>query len=91
MQRRRFYAMPDAIGDSVINLSPDESHHLMRVLRLRTGDEAFAFDGYGREYRCRVASVEAHRARLAWHRLKRIVHGLKLSKRSRTGSNRRSL
>jgi 16S rRNA (uracil1498-N3)-methyltransferase len=64
MQRRRFYAMPDAIGDSVINLSPDESHHLMRVLRLRTGDEAFAFDGYGREYRCRVASVEAHRARL---------------------------
>ena len=64
MQRRRFYAAPDAIGDSVINLSGDESHHLARVLRLRTGDEAFAFDGCGREYRCRVASVDAHGAQL---------------------------
>jgi RNA methyltransferase, RsmE family len=64
MQRRRFYAAPDAISDSVINLSGDESHHLARVLRLRTGDEAFAFDGCGREYRCRVASIEAHGAQL---------------------------
>ena len=64
MQRRRFYAAPEAIGDSVINLSGDESHHLARVLRLRADDEAFAFDGCGREYRCRVASVDAHGAQL---------------------------
>jgi 16S rRNA (uracil1498-N3)-methyltransferase len=64
MQRRRFYAAPEAISDSVINLSGDESHHLARVLRLRAGDEAFAFDGCGREYRCRVTAVDAHRAQL---------------------------
>src|SRR5436305_231966 len=64
MQRRRFYAAPDAIGDSVINLSSEESHHLARVLRLRTGDEAFAFDGCGHEYRCRVAVAHAQQAQL---------------------------
>jgi 16S rRNA (uracil1498-N3)-methyltransferase len=64
MQRRRFYAAPDAISESVIHLSRDESHHLARVLRLRTGDEAFAFDGCGCEYRCRVARTDAQRAQL---------------------------
>jgi len=64
MQRRRFYAAPDEIGESFINLSRDESHHLARVLRLRDGDEAFAFDGCGREYRCRVSRVDAQAARL---------------------------
>jgi 16S rRNA (uracil1498-N3)-methyltransferase len=64
MQRRRFYTAPDAVSDSVIYLSSDESHHLARVLRLRGGDDAFAFDGCGREYRCRVASVDARGARL---------------------------
>jgi 16S rRNA (uracil1498-N3)-methyltransferase len=64
MQRRRFYAAPDEIGESFINLSRDESHHLARVLRLRDGDEAFAFDGCGREYRCRVSRVDAQTARL---------------------------
>jgi 16S rRNA (uracil1498-N3)-methyltransferase len=64
MQRRRFYALPDEIGDRFINLSRDESHHLARVLRLRDGDEAFAFDGGGREYRCRVSRVDAQGARL---------------------------
>jgi 16S rRNA (uracil1498-N3)-methyltransferase len=64
MQRRRFYAAPDRIGESLINLSTDESHHLARVLRLRGGDEAFAFDGCGREYRCRVSRVDARGAQL---------------------------
>jgi 16S rRNA (uracil1498-N3)-methyltransferase len=64
MQRRRFYAAPDEIGATCINLSRDESHHLARVLRLRDGDEAFAFDGCGREYRCRVSRVDAQAARL---------------------------
>ena len=64
MQRRRFYAAPEVIGESVIHLSREESHHLARVLRLRVGDEAFAFDGCGREYRCRVKGTDAHGAEL---------------------------
>jgi 16S rRNA (uracil1498-N3)-methyltransferase len=38
-----------------VMLAPEEARHLRDVLRLRRGDEAFVFDGAGREYRCRVA------------------------------------
>ena len=64
MQRRRFYAAPDSINGSTINLSPDETHHLARVLRLRPGDEAFVFDGRGREYRCAFQTIKNNQAKL---------------------------
>lgn len=64
MQRRRFYAAPDAISGSLIDLARDETHHLARVLRLKVGDEAFVFDGCGREYRCRILALDNHRAQL---------------------------
>lgn len=64
MQRRRFYAAQDSINGSTINLSSGETHHLARVLRLRPGDEAFAFDGYGREYRCAFQAIKDNHARL---------------------------
>jgi 16S rRNA (uracil1498-N3)-methyltransferase len=54
--RRRFYAPPEAFapdGASVV-LSAEESRHLRDVLRLRAGDEAFVFDGEGREFACAV-------------------------------------
>lgn len=58
MQRHRFYAPPDTrIGDA-ISLSSEESHHLLRVVRLTIGDELFVFDGCGNEYRCIVAGVK---------------------------------
>jgi len=59
MTRRRFYAPPAAFapdGAGVV-LSREESAHLTNVLRLRAGDEAFVFDGAGREFRCTVASL----------------------------------
>jgi len=64
MARRRFYAQPSDIDGSAITLSTDETHHLMHVLRITPGDEAFVFDGCGREYRCLFRSVESNRARL---------------------------
>ena len=64
MQRHRFYAPPDSINGSVVTLSRDETHHLSRALRLRPGDEAFVFDGCGREYRCAFTEVKDSRARL---------------------------
>jgi 16S rRNA (uracil1498-N3)-methyltransferase len=64
MSRRRFYAAVNDIGDSVVNLSLEETHHLVRVLRLKAGGEAFVFDGCGLEYRCRFKSVENNRAQL---------------------------
>jgi 16S rRNA (uracil1498-N3)-methyltransferase len=59
MARRRFYAPPAAFapdGAGVV-LSREESAHLTNVLRLRVGDEAFVFDGAGREFRCTVAAA----------------------------------
>jgi 16S rRNA (uracil1498-N3)-methyltransferase len=62
MQRRRFYASPAELDGNRVRLSLDESHHLIRVLRLNRGDEVFVFDGYGREYQCRFDKVENQRA-----------------------------
>ncbi len=58
MQRRRFYAPPESRIDDSITLSSDESHHLLRVLRLTIGDELFVFDGDGDEYRCEFTEVK---------------------------------
>jgi 16S rRNA (uracil1498-N3)-methyltransferase len=59
MTRRRFYAPPAAFASdgAEVVLSREESMHLTSVLRLRVGDEAFVFDGTGREFRCTVAAV----------------------------------
>src|SRR5438105_967732 len=59
MTRRRFYAPPvsfTADGTSV-SLSADETRHLRDVLRLRTGDEAYVFDGEGKEFRAVVTEI----------------------------------
>lgn len=63
MQRRRFYAPPPALSASAaqgdrIALSADESHHLLRVLRLARGDEVYVFDGCGNEFRAVFISVD---------------------------------
>lgn len=58
----RFYA-PDldpTLGEAV--LSAEESHHLVRVLRLVRGDDVVVFDGRGHEHRARVTRADRHRA-----------------------------
>ena len=60
MSRRRFYAPPESFapdGAGPVGLSTEESRHLREVLRLRAGDEAFVFDGEGREFRCVVGEA----------------------------------
>lgn len=37
----------DALPDGIVTLSPDQSHHLSRVLRLKTGDAVVLIDGKG--------------------------------------------
>jgi 16S rRNA (uracil1498-N3)-methyltransferase len=46
-------------------LDEDESAHLTRVLRLRTGDEIDVFDGEGRMFHARVVETGRARARVA--------------------------
>ena len=64
MARRRFYASPADIAADQINLSSHESHHLIRVLRLKPGSVVFVFDGLGKEYRCVYLEETGSRARL---------------------------
>lgn len=64
MARRRFYAKPDDIQSPVVNLSADETHHLIHVLRMTPGDQAFVFDGCGREYKCSFRTIVNNRAQL---------------------------
>lgn len=59
MTRRRFYAPVESFdvvdAPCRVTLAADEGRHLRDVLRLRAGDEAYVFDGEGREYLCVVA------------------------------------
>lgn len=59
MTRRRFYAPPEAFADGAgrVVLSAEETRHLRDVLRLRQGDEAYVFDGEGREFACLLAEA----------------------------------
>ena len=56
MTRRRFYAPPSAFaaGQKIVRLEAEEARHLRDVLRLKTGDEVYVFDGEGKEFQCVV-------------------------------------
>jgi 16S rRNA (uracil1498-N3)-methyltransferase len=59
MTRRRFYAPPQAFASDAksVTLSAEETRHVRDVLRLKSGDEVYVFDGAGREVRGRVQSI----------------------------------
>ncbi len=51
--RRAFVAVTPKPADRV-DLDPDESHHVARVLRLKTGDALHVFDGKGGEWEATI-------------------------------------
>ena len=52
-----FTITPERIRDGRVVFDRDESRHLARVLRLRSGDTVLAADGAGREYTVRLETV----------------------------------
>ncbi len=54
---RRFTIAPERIRDGRVFFDRDESRHLARVLRLRSGDTVLATDGAGHEYPVRLETV----------------------------------
>lgn len=58
----RFFA--PVIDGKLIELLPDEAHHLRRVLRLGVGDEIAVFDGRGAERRARVERIGRYSTRV---------------------------
>jgi 16S rRNA (uracil1498-N3)-methyltransferase len=55
----RFTITPERIAHGRVAFDRDESHHLSRVLRLRSGDTVLAADGTGHEYTVRLETVGA--------------------------------
>ena len=49
----------DDVQDARIRLDPEESAHLVRVLRHRAGDEVFVIDGRGTLYHCVLELADA--------------------------------
>ncbi len=45
-----------SVSESQVILDPEEQQHLVRVLRLRTGDLFEAIDSQGRRFRCQLAN-----------------------------------
>ena len=54
---RRFTIAPERIRDGRVFFDRDESRHLARVLRLRSGDTVLAADGAGHEYTVRLETI----------------------------------
>src|SRR4030042_3592821 len=59
---RRFYAPPERIRGEVVVLSPEETHHLVRVVRLGVGDQVLVCDGRGRNLAAKVRNLEGNEA-----------------------------
>jgi len=62
MSERFFTPVPPAAGSA--KLEGDEARHLTRVLRAKVGDPVVLFDGTGREWPARVASIGRDRVAL---------------------------
>ncbi|TDI75693.1 MAG: 16S rRNA (uracil(1498)-N(3))-methyltransferase [Bacteroidetes bacterium] len=57
MIKHTFYAPPEAIAGDTIVLPADEAYHAVRVLRMKSGEEAAVVDGAGNWYRIAVEVV----------------------------------
>lgn len=60
----RCFAPVQETDPAEIVLSPDESHHLVRVNRVRPGDPVVAFNGRGTEWVCACVAPDRRAARL---------------------------
>jgi len=61
----RFFLPPEHCRDSILELSGDEAHHALRVLRIRTGERVTVLDGAGHELICEVRDATKRSVSLA--------------------------
>jgi 16S rRNA (uracil1498-N3)-methyltransferase len=66
MTRRRFFAPPSAFNSDQhsVALAPEEARYLREILRLKTGDEVYVFNGVGKEFQCTIEESRRDSARL---------------------------
>ncbi len=68
----RFHIPPGAANGAEVLLSPEESHHALRVLRLGPGDGVTLLDGAGVEARGDILAADKRAVRIAVR--ERVVH-----------------
>lgn len=61
----RFHLPPEHCRDSTLELSRDEAHHALRVLRIQAGERVTVLDGAGQELVCDVREATKHTVTLA--------------------------
>jgi 16S rRNA (uracil1498-N3)-methyltransferase len=61
----RFYLPSDQCRDSTLELSDDDVHHALRVLRVQTGERVTVLDGAGHELVCEVRETTKRTVTLA--------------------------
>ena len=49
-------------ADTTLELNPEQSHYLTRVLRLKTGARLLCFDGKGQEWHAAISNADGKRA-----------------------------
>lgn len=64
---RRFYVLPSQVSGETIIISGSDVKHIKNVLRKTIGDEIVCFDGSGKEYLTKIASLDKDTVRLAIH------------------------
>jgi 16S rRNA (uracil1498-N3)-methyltransferase len=60
----RLFVMPELLHEETVVLGGEDHRYLVRVLRLRAGDEVVLFDGAGQEARARIERVGPRAAEL---------------------------
>lgn len=61
----RFYLPPEQCLNSTLELTDQEAHHAVRVLRLESGDAATVLDGVGHTFSCQVATTSKRTVQLS--------------------------
>lgn len=61
----RFYLPPEQCRNATLELTDNEAHHALRILRLEPGDAATVLDGAGHTFSCEVAETSKRTVRLA--------------------------
>lgn len=67
----RSYCPALSPDNRIIQLSSDESHHLVSVNRARSGDPVVVFDGQGQEWECELTEANKRKAILSG---KQFIH-----------------
>jgi 16S rRNA (uracil1498-N3)-methyltransferase len=53
----RFFISPEQVSGQSITISGEDVHHIVTVLRMKTGDELLLCDGKGAEYSVKIAQI----------------------------------